>query len=66
MSAGWRQVKIMGLEIRHVVVGDERVVRDLRVEAMTHAPGAFGATVERVQERTVLILGYPSRIGASS
>jgi GNAT superfamily N-acetyltransferase len=43
----------MRLEIRRAVNGDEGVLRDLRVQALTDAPAAFGSTLERELARTV-------------
>jgi GNAT superfamily N-acetyltransferase len=43
----------MRIEIRHAVIGDERLLRDLRVQALTDAPEAFGSTLERELARTV-------------
>jgi GNAT superfamily N-acetyltransferase len=43
----------MRIEIRRAVIGDERVLRDLRVQALTDAPEAFGSTLERELARTI-------------
>jgi ribosomal protein S18 acetylase RimI-like enzyme len=43
----------MRLEIRRAAVGDEGVLRDLRVQALTDAPEAFGSTLERELARTI-------------
>ena len=43
----------MRLEIRRAVIGDEGVLRDLRVQALTDAPEAFGSTLEREMARTI-------------
>jgi GNAT superfamily N-acetyltransferase len=43
----------MRLEIRRAVIGDEGVMRDLRVEALTDTPEAFGSTLERERARTI-------------
>src|SRR6201992_4029109 len=42
----------MRLEIRRAVIADEGVLRDLRVQALTDAPEAFGSTLERELGRT--------------
>src|SRR5579862_6295274 len=42
----------MRLETRRAVIGDEEVLRDLRVQALTDAPEAFGSTLERELART--------------
>ena len=43
----------MGLEIRRAEIGDEHILRDLRVQALTDAPEAFGSTLERELARTI-------------
>jgi GNAT superfamily N-acetyltransferase len=43
----------MQLEIRPAVIGDEVVLRDLRVQALTDAPEAFSSTLERELARTL-------------
>jgi len=43
----------MRLEIRRALKGDEGVLRDLRVQALTDASEAFGSTLERELARTV-------------
>jgi ribosomal protein S18 acetylase RimI-like enzyme len=43
----------MRVEIRRAVIGDERLLRDLRAQALTDAPEAFGSTLERELARTV-------------
>ncbi|HUE43849.1 MAG TPA: GNAT family N-acetyltransferase [Candidatus Sulfotelmatobacter sp.] len=43
----------MRLEIRRAVIGDEGVLRDLRAQALTDAPEAFGSTLEREMARTI-------------
>jgi len=43
----------MQFEIRRAVIGDEGVLRDLRVQALTDAPEAFGSTLERELARTI-------------
>ena len=42
----------MRLETRRAVIGDEEVLRDLRMQALTDAPEAFGSTLERELART--------------
>lgn len=42
----------MQFTVRRAVIGDEAVVRELRVQALTDAPDAFGSTVERELART--------------
>jgi ribosomal protein S18 acetylase RimI-like enzyme len=41
-----------GTIVRRAVVGDEGILRDLRLQAMTDAPEAFGSTYERELART--------------
>ena len=43
----------MGLEIRRAKVRDEHILRDLRVQALTDAPEAFGSTLEKELARTI-------------
>ena len=43
----------MRLEVRRAAIGDEAVLRDLRVQALTDAPEAFGSTLERELARTI-------------
>jgi|SRR5579863_2643392 ribosomal protein S18 acetylase RimI-like enzyme len=43
----------MRLDIRRAVIGDEEVLRELRIQALTDAPEAFGSTLERELARTV-------------
>jgi ribosomal protein S18 acetylase RimI-like enzyme len=43
----------MRLAIRRALIGDEHILRDLRVQALTDAPGAFGSTLERELAKTV-------------
>jgi ribosomal protein S18 acetylase RimI-like enzyme len=40
--------------VRQAIVGDEPVLRDLRLQAMTDSPEAFGSTYERELARTTL------------
>lgn len=40
------------LEIRRAVIGDEPVLRALRLQALTDSPAAFGSTYEREAART--------------
>jgi GNAT superfamily N-acetyltransferase len=42
----------MRFAIRRAVIGDEGVLRDLRVQALTDSPEAFGSTLERELART--------------
>src|ERR1700742_4113117 len=42
----------MSLEIRRAAIGDEGLLRELRVQALTDAPEAFGSTLERELART--------------
>lgn len=42
----------MSVAIRRAVIGDEPIVRALRLEALTEAPSAFGSTLEREFART--------------
>ena len=43
----------MRIEIRRAVIGDEGLLRDLRAQALTDAPEAFGSTLERELARTI-------------
>ena len=47
---GWRGE--MEFRVRRAVMGDEGVLRALRIEALTEAPEAFGSTLERELART--------------
>jgi GNAT superfamily N-acetyltransferase len=40
------------MTVRRAVVGDEALLRALRLEALTEAPGAFGSTYDREIART--------------
>lgn len=40
-------MNIKGRSVRRTVVGDEAILRDLRLQAMSDAPEAFGSTYER-------------------
>lgn len=40
------------MSVRRAVLGDERVLRELRLEAMTESPDAFGSTYDRELART--------------
>jgi len=42
----------MTIEVRQAQPGDEAVLRDVRIEALTDAPDAFGSTLERELART--------------
>ena len=42
----------MQFEIRRAVIGDEQVLRALRLEALDDSPSAFGSTYERELART--------------
>jgi len=42
----------MQFEIRRAVIGDEKVLRALRLEALDDSPSAFGSTYERELART--------------
>ncbi len=42
----------MRFEIKRAVMGDEALLRDLRVQALTDSPEAFGSTLERELART--------------
>ena len=41
------------MKVRRAGIGDEGVLRDLRLQALTDAPDAFGSTYERELARTV-------------
>jgi len=41
------------VKVRRAGIGDEAVLRDLRLQALTDAPDAFGSTYERELARTV-------------
>ena len=41
-----------GLRVRRAMPGDEPILRDLRLQAMSDAPEAFGSTYERELART--------------
>jgi GNAT superfamily N-acetyltransferase len=41
------------VKVQRAGIGDEAVLRDLRLQALADAPGAFGSTVERELARTV-------------
>lgn len=43
----------MRLEIQRAKFGDEGMLRNLRVQALTDAPEAFGSTLERERARTI-------------
>jgi ribosomal protein S18 acetylase RimI-like enzyme len=40
--------------VRRAIIGDEPILRDLRLQAMTDSPEAFGSTYERELARTTL------------
>jgi len=40
------------MNVRRAIVGDEAVLRSLRLEALADAPDAFGSTIERELART--------------
>jgi ribosomal protein S18 acetylase RimI-like enzyme len=40
-------------QVRRAVVGDERILRDLRLQALSESPEAFGSTYEREFSRTL-------------
>lgn len=40
------------LRVRRAVLGDESILRDVRLQALTEAPEAFGSTYEREVDRT--------------
>ncbi len=40
------------MKVRRAAVGDERVVRDLRIAALTDVPHSFGSTLQREVART--------------
>lgn len=40
------------MELRRAVPGDEEILRGLRLQALSEAPGAFGSTYERELSRT--------------
>jgi len=40
------------MNVRRAVLGDEAILRELRLQAMTDAPDAFGSTYERELTRT--------------
>jgi GNAT superfamily N-acetyltransferase len=42
----------MQFTVRRAVIGDEQVLRALRVQALTDSPAAFGSTLERELART--------------
>jgi GNAT superfamily N-acetyltransferase len=42
----------MEFKVRRAVIGDEAVLRELRVQALTDSPGAFSSTLERELART--------------
>ena len=42
----------MRFEIKRAVIGDEAVLRDLRLQALTDSPEVFGSTLERELART--------------
>jgi GNAT superfamily N-acetyltransferase len=42
----------VSITVRQAVAGDEGVLRDARIEALTDAPEAFGSTLERELART--------------
>src|SRR5260370_24474731 len=42
----------MRFKVRRVVIGDEPVLRALRLQALTDSPGAFSSTYERELART--------------
>lgn len=41
------------MKVRRAGIGDEAVLRELRLQALTDAPDAFGSTYERELTRTV-------------
>jgi hypothetical protein len=45
-------VALTGLAERRAALGDEPVLRELRLQALSEAPDAFGSTYERELART--------------
>jgi len=43
----------MQLEVRRAAIGDESVLRELRLQALTESPRAFSSTYEREVARTI-------------
>jgi|SRR5450631_3780668 GNAT superfamily N-acetyltransferase len=43
----------MEFHVRRAAIGDEAVLRALRLQALTDAPEAFGSTIERELARTI-------------
>ena len=52
MASSSVQIK-MGVKVRRARTGDEAVLREVRLQALTDAPDAFGSTYERELARTV-------------